>query len=167
MIAFADDPEDPVPAVRSADCVPMLLADRTGAAIAAVHGGWRGAAAGIARSAVEALARLGVAPADLWVALGPSIGPCCYRVGIEVARAVARAGGVREGAISTRGKGKQRLLDLHGAHRLQLEEAGIRGSSIFSAPWCTACYPGLFFSYRRDGAYGGRLMACIGRTWIT
>lgn len=163
VIAAAGDPADPVPSVRTADCVPILLAEKTGAAVAAVHGGWRGAAAGIARAAVGILARSGAAPADLVAALGPSIGACCYRVGAEVSRAVAGACGVEEETIGTPQPGERWLLDLHRAHRLQLEAAGIPASSIFAAPWCTVCHPELFFSYRREGAAAGRQMACVGR----
>jgi hypothetical protein len=71
--------------VRAADCVPLLLADRTTGAAAAVHAGWRGTAAGAAVVAVAALGRaFGTRPADLVAAVGPSIGPCCYTVGEEL-----------------------------------------------------------------------------------
>jgi YfiH family protein len=137
-----------VAAVRTADCVPILIADRRGRAAAAVHAGWRGTAAGIARLAVEKFAGIGIKAGDLRAALGPSIGPCCYEVGPEVLRAV--------------GGGSGRQLDLAGANFAQLRSAGLKGSEIFRAPWCTACRTDLFFSYRREGRAAGRLMACIG-----
>lgn len=147
-----------VPAVRTADCVPLLLADRDGEAVAAVHAGWRGTAARIAMNAVDALAALGVPAGRLVAALGPAIGPCCYEVGEEVLGAVARS--APDGSIAPR----SRTLDLRLANRLQLEGAGLHPSAIHIAPWCTACHPELFFSHRRDGVHAGRQLACIGWT---
>jgi YfiH family protein len=149
------------PAVRTADCVPLLLADVEGRAVAAVHAGWRGTAAGIATEAVERFRGLGIDPATLRAALGPAIGVCCYEVGAEITAAVARASGVDPAEISA-GAGSNRRLDLHAANRHQLRAAGLSSEAISSAPWCTACAAELFFSYRRDGAGGGRQVACIG-----
>jgi YfiH family protein len=165
VIALRDDPARLAPAVRTADCVPILIADRGGGAVAAVHAGWRGTAAGVARSAVEALRRLGLEPEQLRVALGPAIGPCCYEVGPEVLRAVARSTGEPERAVSRTGRPGKAHLDLRRANALQLCRTGVPAAAIHSAPWCTACAGGLFFSYRREGAKAGRMMACIG--WIT
>src|SRR6185436_15261892 len=70
--------------IVTADCVPVLLVDRERRAAAAVHAGWRGAAAGILEAAVNDLhARFAVEPADLEAAIGPAIGGCCYEVGPE------------------------------------------------------------------------------------
>ena len=75
-------------AVRSADCVPLLIADAGSGAVAAVHAGWRGTAAGAATVAVESLQRnFSSNPSDLIVAIGPCIGPCCYKVGMDVVNA--------------------------------------------------------------------------------
>jgi len=137
-----------VAAVRTADCVPILIADRRGRAAAAVHAGWRGTAAGIALRAVEMFEEIGIEAGELRAALGPSIGPCCYEVGPEVLHAV--------------GGGSGRRLDLAAANVAQLRSAGMRAGEIFRAPWCTACRTDLFFSYRREGSAAGRLMACIG-----
>jgi YfiH family protein len=150
---------DTVPAaVRTADCVPILMADVAGAAVAAVHAGWRGTASAIATRAVERLAGHGAAPRDLVVALGPAIGPCCYEVGAEVVDAVARGSGLPASVVSRGG----RTLDLHAALRGQLVAAGVPAGSIASAPWCTACDRDLFWSWRRDGGRTGRHMSCIG-----
>ena len=140
------------PAIRVADCVPLLLAAADGSAVAAVHAGWRGTAAGIVPLAVEALARRGAAPERLEAALGPAIGCCCYEVGPEVFAALSLpVPGVRR-------------LDLRAAQQAQLERAGVPRAAIRVAPWCTACSTDLFFSHRREGRAAGRMMACIGRT---
>jgi len=153
VIAERRTPCGIVPAVRTADCVPILIADVSGRAVAAIHSGWRGTAAGIARSAVEALERLGMAPSGLLVALGPSIGACCYEVGGEVLRAVEQGTGHRETG---------RNLDLHAANARLLEAAGVPAGSISAAPWCTHCKNELFFSHRRDAPEAGRMLSCIG-----
>ncbi len=153
-----------VPAVRVADCVPVLIAAGDGGAVAAVHAGWRGTAAGIAIRAVERLARRGMRPEGLRAALGPSIGPCCYEVGSPVVEAVARATGVDGSVISRTGEGGAVHLDLRLANRLQLESAGLPPHSVACAPWCTACESRMLYSYRREGVAAGRMMACIGWT---
>ena len=81
----ADDPAVAV-SVRAADCVPILLADRRTGAVAAIHAGWKGTAAGAAIVAVQSLtSRFGTNPEDVIAAVGPSIGPCCYEVGPDLA----------------------------------------------------------------------------------
>ncbi len=157
LIALASDRPRGALALRSADCVPLLIAQRGGGAVAAVHAGWRGVAAGIAPTAVWRLRALGIPPAQLVVALGPAIGPCCYEVGPEVQRAVAAvAGGPASPPV-----GRSRL-DLHRALSSQLGSAGVPESAVRSAPWCTGCAPRLFFSHRREGQGSGRQLACIG-----
>jgi hypothetical protein len=148
-------------AVRTADCVPILLAARDGSFIAAVHAGWRGTAQRIAQRAVRVLEEQGCPPETLVAVAGPSIGPCCYPVALEVATAVATASGVSVEAIARCEPGKVRL-DLSAANREQLLDAGIPEESIHRAPWCTACETELFFSYRREGAAAGRQLSLIG-----
>lgn len=150
-------------AVRSADCVPLLLAEVGGAALAAVHAGWRGAAAGIVGAAVRTLVDLGARPEALVVALGPSIGGCCYTVGEDVVVAVARASGTGPQRLG-REEGGGFRLDLGAALALQLEAAGVAPAAIYRSRACTACHRGLFFSHRRDGGRSGRQLSCIG--WV-
>ena len=147
-----------VPAVRWADCVPLLLADRGGTAVVAAHAGWRGTVRGVVPAAVRRLRDLGIRPADLRAALGPAIGGCCYEVGEEVITAISQASGVAaERLVARAGR-----LDLRRAVGLQLQREGLEPSAIHVAPWCTHCSEDLFFSYRREGAGAGRQMACIG-----
>jgi polyphenol oxidase len=141
-------------AVKTADCVPILLADRQARAVAAVHAGWRGTRAGIAAQVVERLREtLGIAPAELHAAIGPSIGPCCYEVGEEVATCFASA--------HVDAAGARPRLDLWSANRAALEAAGVPGRQIETAGLCTCCGAEEFHSWRRDGAQAGRMSSCI------
>jgi len=144
------------PLVLVADCFPLVLA--TPGAVAAVHCGWRGIAAGIVASAVQSLCHLrATEPAEVGAAVGPGIGPCCYEVGPEVERAFAERGHGQEVA----GRGR---LDLAGAIRSELEQAGLPSQSVHAAGLCTSCHPDLFFSHRRDGGVTGRQ---AGLAWLT
>ncbi len=163
-VVMTNDPAIAV-AVQVADCVPLLLADPVNHAVAAVHGGWRGAAAGVARVAVSAMtANFGTRPSDLLAAVGPSIGACCYQVGQDVADAF-RAGGFPEESLRAwfrpdRARGRYRL-DVPRAIVDQLRDAGLQSSNIAACGLCTACHPSLFPSYRREGAGTGRIAGII------
>jgi YfiH family protein len=150
-------------AVRVADCVPLLMADPATGAVAAVHAGWRGTATSAARAAVTAMIReLGVEPASIVAAAGPSIGPCCYRVGSDVREAFEAAGHDRRSierwfpAVDG-----ERRLDLWQATLDQLSAAGLARERIHLARLCTACRIDLFYSFRAEGRGTGRLAAAI------
>ncbi len=151
-----------------ADCVPVLIADARTGACAAVHAGWRGTVAGILPEAVRVLAaEFGARPANLQVALGPAIGPCCFEVGLEVVAAIeAAVPDARDRAIvrpSPRGRADKAHVDLHAANRLLLQQAGVNPEAVVSVPGCTHCDRARFFSFRRDGASTGQQMGVIGR----
>jgi YfiH family protein len=156
-VAVSDD-QGVVLTVRAADCVPVLLADSQSGAVAAVHAGWRGTAAGAVNAAVEGLeARYRTRPRDLVAAVGPSIGPCCYEVGSSLRDHFAshpRADAWFTGSPTLH-------LDLWSATRDQLEHAGVRSDHIHVCRLCTFEHPALFHSYRRDGTRAGRLVAAI------
>jgi len=136
--------------IRTADCVPLLIADPARRVVAAVHAGWRGTDARIAAAAVGALAReWGSRPSELLVAIGPSIGGCCFAVGEEVAARFA-------GHI-TRTE-PQACVDLVSANREQLAAAGVE--QIDALGLCTVCEPERFHSFRRDKG-AGRMVAGI------
>jgi YfiH family protein len=144
--------------IETADCLPVLLVDPVRRAVSAAHAGWRGTAAGVAGKAALALVAAGSRPADLVAALGPSIGPCCYEVGDELREAFGPAGATffRPGS-----RGRPHL-DVRAANLRQLLAAGLREDRIHHVPDCTACRPDLYYSYRRDGAHGGRMISFIG-----
>jgi YfiH family protein len=141
-------------AVQTADCVPILLAGRT--AVGTVHAGWRGTAQGAASAGTAALAELGEDPSDLHAWLGPSIGPCCYEVGPEVANEFAEE-------FVRQGNAGRSHLDLRAANRAQLLASGVSASRIRTHPACTRCGGDQFASYRRDGAGSGRMIGLIAR----
>lgn len=142
-------------AIFCADCVPVFIIDPLTPAVAAVHAGWRGTVAGIAGVAVKVMGEaFGSRPRDLVAAIGPSIGPCCYEVGAEVAeRAAGRFGStvlLGDPPGGARGDSRARTrLDLWEANRLALLEAGLNPLSVHSSSHCTHCRPALFHSHRR------------------
>jgi YfiH family protein len=137
------------PMVLTADCLPIAIAG--GGAVAMVHAGWRGLAAGVVGEGVRAVRELG-ATGPLAAAIGPGAGPCCYEVSDEV-RAVFAAHGpdVRRG----------RNLDLKAIGRVELERAGV--GEIHDAGLCTICSE-LFFSHRREHGVTGRQ---AGLAWLS
>jgi YfiH family protein len=169
--AFVSTSRDVAVAIRVADCVPLLMADRHRGVVAAVHAGWRGTAARATTAALEALEReFGAKPADLVVAIGPSIGPCCYEVGTELVDAFAAAGHERYlidrwflAPAPPRGsRERPRLrLDVAGANRDQLLLAGVPEEQIFSSGLCTAMHLDVLTSYRAEKEAAGRLAGVI------
>lgn len=144
--------------LRFADCVPLVLFDARRRAVGLVHAGWNGVAGNIAAAAVGAFARYaGSRPQDLWAGLGPAIGPCCYRVGAEIAASVARACPVGAEVVRRRDDGL--YLDLPGAVRAQLAAAGVR--QVEMSEVCTACHTAEWFSHRAEGGRTGRFGALV------
>lgn len=144
--------------VRTADCVPILLLDCRHRAVAAVHAGWRGTAAGVVKSTIERMkADFDTDPADIYAALGPCIRDCCYEVGSEVAEHFSSLFPEWEPTAD------KRKINLPTANQRQLEEAGVKAEHIFDCDLCTTCQSAQFFSYRREPQNPGRMLASISR----
>ena len=150
--------------VHVADCTPILMAcPRTGAC-AALHAGWRGTVAGMARAGVATMvSQFGCQPSDLRVAIGPCIGPCCFEVGQEVEAAfMAAMPSAREGGVIVRASGKKSSIDLRAFQTLQLEAAGVLREHIDASADCTLCdASGRFYSFRRAGRATGQSVGFI------
>lgn len=142
--------------VSIADCVPILVADPDGGRVAAIHAGWRGTIARIAAVAVERLTALGASPSRLLVAIGPSIGPCCYEVSADLAARFE----AELGDLAVR-RGHTPHLDLQAANAAVLRDAGVQPGRVETLGRCTSCEGELFFSHRRDAGRTGRQVAFI------
>ena len=140
--------------VRTADCVPILLADTVNHAVAAVHSGWRGSAANIVRETLSVMKReFGTDAANVYAAIGPCIQECCYEVSPEVARQFARWIPHLEMVDS------QVRLNLVEVNRNQLLQEGV--PVVSSNVECTKCNSLQLHSFRRDGEKAGRLVSAI------
>ncbi len=140
--------------VKTADCIPLLIADPDKPAVAAVHCGWRPIVGGIVEKAAAVMReRFGSRPDKLLAVMGPSAGPCCYEIGEDV------AGRLDSGSIVHR---DGRLFgDLRKEVLLRLVSAGVRRDSVEFAGQCTICHEDDYFSHRRDGKNSGRMAGYI------
>jgi YfiH family protein len=144
----------------AADCIPLVFADPVARVCGAAHAGWRGTLSGVAANVVARMSELGSEPRHVRVALGPSIGPCCFEVGAEVVEEFRAVFGDLDRMVVS---GPRRdHIDLRVAMRAGLERAGVQSEHIDAEPPCTMCQPDRFFSYRRDGREGGMHMGFIG-----
>jgi YfiH family protein len=158
--------------IFTADCVPILVGDPRTGAVAAIHAGWRGVVAGVAPAALALMAQAyGSRVADLQVAMGPAIGPCCFEVGPEVVVALdSQIPGARAaGAIHAARAGQTRPhIDLKAALAVQLVAAGVLAAHIDAGDACTMCDPGgRFYSYRRDNTQTGQHLSLIVAARVT
>ena len=135
--------------IRTADCLPILMADPRNRAVAAIHAGWRGVLSKIAPKTVQAMTReFGSRPEELLVAIGPGIAPCCFEVGPEVAVQFGLSGRTN--------------VDLATTVCQQLGRNGVESGQISGSGLCSYCDSQLFESYRRDRETAGRMVAMIG-----
>lgn len=139
-------------AVYTADCVPVLLYDGKLKVACALHAGWKGTAAEIARRGVETMVQShGSKVSDISAAIGPSIGHCCYQVDSAVYNVFRLYPWKKE---LFREDGERWRLDLKEANRRQLMESGVPEENIGVANFCTACRQDMFYSYRLEGSTG-------------
>lgn len=143
--------------VTTADCLPVLLADASGKAIAALHAGWRGVVSGILENGVHLLCKkIGAIPSDIRVAIGVGIGPCCFEIGPEVQEEFISRGFPQEYFLPHNDRWK---ADLPSLAKWVLIQTGVTAIEVL--PGCTFCQPDLFYSYRRDGWPTGLMMSVI------
>ena len=173
-------------AIQTADCIPILVADRKRHAVAAFHAGWRGTVKRIVENGIGHMRlAFGSRPEDLTAAIGPGIGPCCYAVGEQVLSefesqfAYARelfcevydSDPIRTRYpmlfLTQRAPGHSDIgpslhLNLAEANRRQLLAAGLKPRAIHLVGGCTSCHPEMFFSHRASEGRTGRMMSVIG-----
>ena len=173
-------------AVQTADCLPIIVADRKRRAVGVFHAGWRGTVQRIVEKGVgEMRKHFKSDPRNLVAAIGPGVQGCCYEVGEEVRtrfeaqfayaaslfREVKESDPVREKYpllfLTARAPGHGELpvklfLDLVEANRRQLLDAGVMAKNIDATAPCTACHTDLFFSHRAEKGVTGRMMAAVG-----
>jgi YfiH family protein len=152
--------------IQTADCIPVLVADRIRKAVGAFHAGWRGTVARIVESGIQRMrAEFGSDPEDLIAAIGPGIGACCYSVGQEVLGEFESnfryASELFSRSRTATGEGLLHL-DLIEANRRQLLDGGLKAGAISVAGGCTGCHPELFYSHRTARGHAGRMMSVIG-----
>jgi YfiH family protein len=172
--------------VQTADCIPVLVADRKRQVVAAFHAGWRGTVKRIVESGVGRMRlEFGCRPEDLTAAIGPGVGACCYAVGDEVLSSFESqftySGDLFHEVYDTdpvrtrypmlfltqRAPGHSNIgpglhVDLVEANRRQLLAAGLSPKSIQTTGGCTSCHRELFFSHRASQGHAGRMMSVIG-----
>ncbi len=153
-------------AVKTADCVPILLGDAKTGAFAAVHAGWRGTSSSILLRAIEQLqSEYGTRAEDLRAAIGPAANSCCYEVGDDVISVFKERFPESDYLFTPTREGHARI-DLQAANREQLISAAVSPDRVHLAPLCTMDRTDLFFSYRREKKLlgrVGRLMSVIGK----
>lgn len=155
-------------AIQSADCLPVLIADQTTGAMAAIHAGWRGTAGRITERTVADLLQRGANLRTAIAALGPAACAECYEVGREVIERYKKEFRYWNRLVVNFKEGDRAYLDIRAANVQQLLFCGFTQDRIHVAPYCTMHQNELFFSYRREGrgqpSSVGRMLSVIGRT---
>jgi YfiH family protein len=147
---------------KSGDCPIVLIADRRRRAVGFAHASWRATVAGIVPAVVRRMAEIGCEPDELVACVCPSIGPCCYEIGVEVRDAAVRGIGPHAADFFHPAPSGKDHFDLWLANANALMRAGVAPQSIHIAGICTLCRNDLFPSHRREGEAAGRFAAAIG-----
>lgn len=158
------DEDDVLLTAFYADCVPLLFWDPDHSAIGIAHAGWRGTVGGIASKMLKQMQQtFSTKPDTVRVAIGPSIGSCCYEVDDVVIEALQeQIPSLPESIVQPNENGRY-MLDLKQANADILKETGVREQHLLVTNYCTCCEQQLFFSHRRDGEKAGRMVAWIGK----
>jgi len=146
---------------QHADCIPLFFADSKHQAVAMVHSGWRGTWGEMAKKTVEGMkTAFGTKAEDLYVGIGPSIGPCCFEVEQDVLVKLQEVPSWKDQDVVFQGNEKYRV-DLWQLNKRMLQDAGVQESRIFVTDLCTKCHPQVFFSHRIHGNQRGSLGGMI------
>jgi YfiH family protein len=149
-------------AVRTADCVPILVHDPKRRVVAAIHAGWRGAVAGILPKTLALLRScFGSRPEQVRISIGPSVGVCCYEVDEPVLDRL-RQGFLDWGKVVQYRNGGKVNLDLKSLVKEQALAHGVNTQAVTTVNLCTMCHEDMFFSYRREGKVNGTMISAIG-----
>ncbi|HHT9111673.1 MAG TPA: peptidoglycan editing factor PgeF [Candidatus Brocadiaceae bacterium] len=144
--------------VLHADCVPVILFDFQKRVIGVVHAGWKGTMLQVTRNTVMVFReKFGSAPENIIAGIGPSIGPCCYKVGPEIIIQAKKVLQNKKGHIYKKTSGGNGYFDLWEANKIQLLHTGIPEKNIEIAQICTYCNHDIFFSYRYQKGETGRV----------
>lgn len=161
---FVTDRKGLLLAVKTADCVPILLGDRQAGVIGAVHAGWRGTVKGIVLRAIDAMEALGARPERIRVLIGPCIHSCCYEVDdpfFEAVKASPYASLLTDAVKPSNVKDGSYYADLTEMNRRLFQSYGVTEERIATSGFCTCCAPSLFFSHRASFGRRGLMMAGI------
>jgi YfiH family protein len=157
---ITDRPHVPL-AVITADCFPVVFVAPSLPAVGIIHAGRKGTAAQVVPAAIERLRQaFHLQPAELFAAIGPGIGGCCYEVD-DASAAPFHTQFSPEDAVYRPSRAGHQYLDLQRAILLQLQVSGVPSPHVWSAGLCTACHPQWFYSYRREGARSGRMLNMV------
>lgn len=143
--------------ILTADCLPLLICNKQGTQIAAIHAGWRGLLHGIIENTINKLEQ---PHRDLLVWLGPAIGPQKFEVGADVYHAFTQQNAHAAAAFQPIKQDKW-LANLYALAKIRLQQLGV--TQIYGGQYCTHTQSDLFYSYRRDGGKTGRMASVI---WI-
>ena len=145
-------------AVRTADCVPILLADAQSGVAAAVHAGWRGTVLQVVQTAISTMCTHGALTENILASIGPCIGSCCFEINHDIAQQLHAACG----SDVSNNQGERQFGDLVKANYLQMMKMDVRETNIELNAHCTVCHAQPdYFSYRRDNGVTGRQLSII------
>jgi YfiH family protein len=157
---ITDIPGVPI-GIFTADCVPVFLYDPKKMSVGLVHAGWRGTSQSIVEETVAKMrTEFDSDPADMWAAIGPSIGQCCYEVGTDVFDSFAEKFDYAD-SLFRRTSAEKWHLDIWLANRRQLEDRGVDPGKIIESRICSACNSDEYFSARKHGPRAGRTLSVI------
>lgn len=146
-----------------ADCVPIYFYDRRNKVVGLAHGGWKGTYGNISGKMIDLMVnKYDSKLEDILVGIGPSIGPCCYEIGRDLACNFANRFNDFDGIVEERGN--KIYLDLWKINYLQIKDKGVLDDNIAITEACTACHSDKFYSYRKERGTKNRMMAAIGLT---